>query len=265
MADGLFPTEPTAPAKPAKKEHINTSANQPTYDVLPVSVIECAKSEKKRRDGNKDFDNQSSRTMYSEFWPEAATLAYQHWLRDCKQVVDPFGGWGERHHFAKENGIPYIGFDLNPEAIKYAKDEYGVENTLADSMEVDLPQFDGLLTCPPYWNLEKYSKNEKGGDQLKTWAEFCTWYKKLFKRYYEAAAAGSWFVIVTGNWRKNKTYYDLDYVTREAFYSFGAEMKDSVVLSRRKISEIKIMVPQAKRLKYSVNVHEAMNVFQKPL
>lgn len=234
------------------------------YDVLPVSVIECAKSEKKRRDGNKDFNNQSSRAMYSEFWPEAATLAYQHWLRDCKLVADPFAGWGERHHYAKENGITYKGFDLSPEAIEYAKEEYGVENTLADSMGATLEGFDGLLTCPPYWNLELYSDNSRGGDRIKTWSEFKSWYAELFRHWYEMADAGAWFVIVTGNWRMKKVYYDLDYWTRHCFSQYGAEMKDSVILSRRKISKIKIMMPQAKEHKYSVNVHETMNVFRKP-
>ena len=253
----LFNNDPIVPVTPR-------FSGLPHYEVLPVSVVECAKSEKKRRDGKKDFNKQSSRAMYSEFWPEAATLAYQHWLRDCKLVVDPLAGWGERHFYANENGIPYKGFDISPEAIEYARDEYGVENTLADGMEATLEGFDGLLTCPPYWNLELYSDNSRGGDRMKTWPEFKQWYFDLFKRWYEMADSGAWFVIVTGNWRKEKFYYDLDYWTRHCFNEYGAEMKDSVILSRRKISKIKIMMPQAKQHKYSVNVHETMNVFRKP-
>lgn len=235
------------------------------YDVLPVSVMECEKSNKNRRNGKKDFDNKSSRSMYSEFWPEAATLAYQHWLRDCKLVADPFSGWGERHYFAKKNNIDYIGYDINPDAIKYAKEEYSVDNILADSMNVTLKGFDGLLTCPPYWNLELYSDNENSGDRINTWSQFKEWYFCLFRRWYDMANSGAWFVIATGNWRKKKIYYDLDFWTRHCFNEYGAVIKDSVVLSRRKISKIKIMLPQAKEHKYSVNVHETMNVFQKPV
>jgi len=39
---------------------------------------------------------------------------------------------------------------------------------------------------------------------------------------------------------------------------------DKVVLSYKKISPIKIQVPQAKRLGYSVKVHQTLLVFQKP-
>lgn len=235
----------------------------PQYDILPVSVVDVERSIKKRRIGQNDFSGKSSRTIYSEFSPEAARLAYQHWLRDCKMIADPFAGWGERHYYAQKYGLNYAGFDLNPEAIDYARDEYGVENTLADSNAVNI-RFDGMLTCPPYWNLELYSKDARGGDRKESWEAFKSWYFDIFARWYAMAERGAWFVVVVGNWRKGGVYYDLDYWTRHAFLSYGAEMMDSVILSRKKISKIKIMLPQAKRCKYSVNVHEVMNVFQKP-
>lgn len=61
-----------------------------------------------------------------------------------------------------------------------------------------------------------------------------------------------------------KNNYDLDYNTRKISNEFGAIIKDVVVLSRKNISKIKIMIPQAKEYKYSVNVNDFMLVFQKP-
>lgn len=240
-----------------------TTETRRHIDILPTSVIDIAASDRKRREGRKDFDKQSSRAMMSEFPPEAAKLAYQLFLHNCTMVFDPFAGWGERHYYAKKEGIPYTGFDLNPAAIQYAKDEYGVDNIEADSLVAKIPKFDGLLTCPPYWNLEKYSTDPACGSQIKTWDDFLMWYEDVWCRCYFAAKEGATFVIVTGDWRKNHYYYDLTYQTAKSFDDLGAKMIDSVVLSRQKISKIKIMIPQAVRCGYTVKVHETMQIFRK--
>jgi hypothetical protein len=44
----------------------------------------------------------------------------------------------------------------------------------------------------------------------------------------------------------------------------GAKIFDQIVVSRKTTSKIKIMLPQAKRLGYSVRVHESLLVFKKP-
>ena len=47
------------------------------------------------------------------------------------------------------------------------------------------------------------------------------------------------------------------------FDSFGATPFDSVVISRRDTTKIKIMIPQAIRLGYTVKLHEMLLVFEK--
>ena len=69
---------------------------------------------------------------------------------------------------------------------------------------------------------------------------------------------------MVGDWRKNHKYYDLEFVVSKIFKDMGAEIVDKVVVSRKKVSKIKIMLPQAKRLGYSVRVHENLLVFKKP-
>lgn len=235
------------------------------YDVLPVSVIDISKAPKTEYRNDIDFDKDSSRSIYSSFSMEACQLAYQHYLRDCKNIFDPFAGWGERHFYALKNKKNYTGYDINPEAIKRTKEVFEVDNILGDSLIKDLPEkIDGVFTCPPYWNLELYANNSESGDRKKTWPDFLKWYSAVFKRIYEKSLPQTIFVIVVGNWRKKHIYYDLDYNTRKIFSGFGAITKDVVVLSRKNISKIKIMIPQAKEYKYSINVNDFMLVFQKP-
>ena len=125
--------------------------------ILPVSVIDIA-AQKKRV--NEDHANVSSRENYSPFPSEVSDLCYQFYLRDSENIVDPFAGWGERHSKAIEWGKNYIGFDISNKAIEKAKSEFGVDNVLSDSRSVGVPVHDGLLTCPPYWNLEKYASDD---------------------------------------------------------------------------------------------------------
>ena len=69
---------------------------------------------------------------------------------------------------------------------------------------------------------------------------------------------------MVGEWRKDHKYYDLEGVTRRVMEDLGAEMVDQIAVSRKNISKIKVMLPQAKRLGYTVRVHESLLVFRKP-
>jgi hypothetical protein len=233
--------------------------SQEQIKVLPVSVIDIA-AQKKRVAEN--HASTSSRANYSPFPSEVSDLCYQFFLRDSENIVDPFAGWGERHAKALEWNKQYTGFDCSPTAIKKAHDEYGVDNTLADSLTCTIPKFDGLLTCPPYWNLERYSP--QGIDAIKDWDGFLCVLQDIFSRFYMAADDGSTFCVMVGDWRKKHKYYDLTFSIEFMFNQFGAEVVDKVTISRKKVSKIKIMLPQAKRLGYTVRVHESLLVFRKP-
>lgn len=228
--------------------------------VMPVSVIDIA-AQKKRQ--NENHANTSSRANYSPFPDEVSDLCYQFFLRDSKDIVDPFAGWGSRHKKALDWGKNYVGFDTSEAAINTALKDYGVNNIMGDSSIVGVPPHNGLLTCPPYWNLEKYESG-LGIDRIKTWEMFKDSYKNIMSRFYSVADSGSTYCIMVGDWRKNHKYYDLEFVTSKMFHELGAIIVDKVVVSRKKVSKIKIMLPQAKRLGYTVRVHENLLVFRKP-
>ncbi len=229
-------------------------------EVLPVSVVETARQhQSRRREGQ--HDTVSSRADYSHFPFEVGDLAYRLFLRDRQQVFDPFAGWGERHALARTYGTPYIGYDINAGAIATAKSEYGVTNTLADSRVAPLPVFDALLTCPPYWGLEHYS--DAGIENAETFDLFCDQLAQVFDRCYDAAQVGARFCVLVGDWRADHVYYDLSFRVSKMFDELGATPHDTVVISRRSTAKIKIMVPQAVRLGYTVKVHEALLVFDK--
>ena len=229
---------------------------QKNISVLPISVIDV---EKHKRGNHKD--GESSRAGYSAFPSEVSDLCYELFLRDATHVFDPFAGWGDRHAKAIEHGFRYTGYDVSNKSIAKASIDHGVDNILADSLTAPIPRFDGLLTCPPYWNLELYSPD--GLERAKTFDEFGGQLTRVFGRCYNAAADGTKFCVMVGNWRKKGVYYDLSLMTKSIFKNLGAITIDCVIISRIKKTKISIMLPQAKRLGYTVNLHEELLVFEK--
>jgi len=232
----------------------------PEYDILPISVIDI-EAQGVRIDEN--HTAQSSRANYSPFPKEIASLCCNFYLKDKKHIVDPFAGWGERHLAAIAAGKKYTGFDISQTAIDSAYKNHGVKNILADSRTVEIPSFDALLTCPPYWDLEKYDSSD-GLDQCKTWNYFLILLGDILTRFYNAAEPNAVFCIMVGDWRKKHIYYDLEFQVSLIMKQLGASIIDKIVVSRKKISKIKIMLPQAKKLGYTVRVHENLLVFRKP-
>ena len=228
--------------------------------VLPVSVVELGAQGKRPPGGH---DTKSSRSAYSGFPEEAVELAYSLFLRESRIIYDPFAGWGERGAGAYRYARTYLGNDTSTAAVE-ANRKLGVGITLADARYIPAPYHDGLFTCPPYWNLERYEA-DGGLDRLATWPGFLSALAGVWSRAIPAMKAGGTAVVVVGDWRKDGRYYDLTYRTERALESAGMVPFDKVVLSRRTVTKIKIMLPQAKRLGYTVRCHETMLVYRKPV
>ncbi len=231
-----------------------------TVDVLPVSVVDIRSARTSHRDMG-EHDAKSSRDAYSGFPCEIGTLCYQLFLKESKLVFDPFAGWGERGRLATECSVPYLGYDINPKAIDIAYTRFGVQNTLASSQSDKIPWFDGMITCPPYWNLESYCP--QGIDASETWEEFIFRYESILLRCYDAAGMGAMFCIYVGDWRKDGIYYDLTFRTQRIMDELGATPIDVVIGSRSTVTKIKVMIPQALEHGYTVKVHETLLVLQK--
>ena len=234
------------------------------YKYIPVSVFDVEKMGKKTIRGKQNHTKSSNRNTYSPFPIDVGEWCAEYFLRDSNIIFDPFAGWGERNKTIIESGKCYIGYDISQKAIDYAKEKFGVNNILADSRKEEIPFHDGLLTCPPYWNIEKY-ESSNGLDKIKQWDDFLTDYRLIWKRCVEKALPGSKYCIVLGDWRKNKIYYDFQYQTEKIMEELGMKAFDKVVLSNKKQSKIKIMLPQCKRLGYTAKVHQILLVFEKPI
>lgn len=241
---------------------LNSKITDISYKYIPVSVYDVKAIGKKGIRGKQHHEKKSSRATYSPFPLDVAEWCAEYHLRDASIVFDPFAGWGERHSAIHKANKTYIGYDISKKAIEHAKEKYNVDNFLANSLIDDIPYHDGLLTCPPYWNLEKYN-NENGLDKIKHWKTFLEEYEKLWKRVTKKASSGAKYCIMVGDWRKNHVFYDFTYQTEKIMERCGMIPFDKIILSYKKISPIKIMLPQTKRLGYTVKVHQYLLIYEK--
>lgn len=77
-------------------------------------------------------------------------------------IYDPFAGWGERAITASSLGVTYEGVDVNTGL----SNGYGILNQMdgvtvgiADSRQYIPSKVDMILSCPPYHDIELYSKD----------------------------------------------------------------------------------------------------------
>lgn len=86
---------------------------------------------------------------------------------DIHSVLDPFAGWGERLLCCFYNNVDYFGIDINKNLENgycHMINDFNIVNqkvSFDDSLSFDLPdcEYDAVITCPPYFNLEDYSHN----------------------------------------------------------------------------------------------------------
>ena len=233
------------------------------YKYHPVSVFDVEGVGKKGIRGKHD-NRKSTRTNYSPFNLDVCEHIVQFYLRDKYVIFDPFAGWGERGAMCEKYEKVYLGYDISPVAIQYAREKFNVNNILGDSRIDDILQHDGLITCPPYWNLEKYDGNNNMS-RIKTWEDFLIDYKKVWKRCVDNAYPGATYCIVVGDWRKENVFYNFSYETQRIMKELGMTCVDKVILSQKKKVNYKIMFPQCCRLGYSAKVHQYLLVFKKKI
>ena len=93
------------------------------------------------------------------------------------------------------------------------------------------------------------------------------WIFSAIWKNMESVCRKSWkrsYLLYYGWWlEKNHKFYDFTFETERILKKLGMTPFDKVVLSYKKISPIKLMLPQAKRLGYTVKLHQNLLVYKK--
>lgn len=153
----------------------------------------------------------------SSFDPYLCELMYRWFSRPGDKILDPFAGGNVRGTVAAVLGREYFGMDLSEEQVvanhnHFEKMQEKYTNISGDAWWIEcdsakfLPstkseEFDMVLTCPPYYNMEVYSKDPRDLSRMPTYADFLHKYAIILKESARCLKEDSFFVIVVSEVR----------------------------------------------------------------
>lgn len=164
-------------------------------------------------------------------------------------VLDPFAGGSVRGIVSSFLGREYHGNDLSAEQIaakregfaqlQHATNFYGEPMaapvwTIGDSGQIDTiiqrREFDALLTCPPYGDLEQYSDDPADISNM-DYPEFMAAYRAIFKKSVSMLKENAFIVVVVGEIRdKAGNYRNFIGDTVAAIEATGAKYYNEIIL-----------------------------------
>lgn len=224
---------------------------------------------------------------YSTFNPALAEFLLKHYFQEDMTIFDPFSGTATRGLMANKNKIHYHGWDVSPmttrindnkiyelqeEQHPFLNKPYDIVYNLGDGTKLDgVPDnfYDGALTCPPHYNIEKYESVDGQLSDYKKYEDFYAHYAQGFKRFHDVIKTSDIknkvfypLVVVTFNIRVGGFIKDFTNDTRKAAEAAGFKLYDE--MHRYNVSPfVYLRARQNEANKMVAKVHETVSVFLK--
>jgi hypothetical protein len=179
-------------------------------------------------------------TGTSIFDPVICEIAYRWFCPPAGTVLDPFGGGSVRGIVASKLGRRYVGIELRAEQVDaniaqlHIASEPKPEWRRGDARDIEAiagdTEADLLFSCPPYWNLERYSDNPADLSNL-AFDEFLVAYRAVIAGAIARLREDRFAVWVIGDVRdEHGCYVNLPGKTVDAFEAAGARLYNDAVL-----------------------------------
>lgn len=159
------------------------------------------------------------------------------------QILDPFAGGVVRGGISAILGREYYGIDLSGVQVETNKAEWAefLERFKVDkqpvwmagnSLKVDMLPADMILTCPPYYNLEKYTDNPEDLSNYNTYNDFLFDYRTILERCYNCLRDDCFACIVVSDVRDKEStaYYGLVADTINICRGIGFKYYNEIIL-----------------------------------
>lgn len=174
----------------------------------------------------------------SIFDPVLAEIIYRWFCPPRGRVCDPFCGGSVRGAVASALGHAYAGYDLRPEQIQ-ANMLQGAELALDPMPDWRVGDarhgvwdgsYDVLMTCPPYWFLERYSDDERDVSTAASVEAFTAGLADCLRPAIAALADDSFAVLVLGAMRDGHRLIDLPGIGMDVMAAEGLVPYNDLVL-----------------------------------
>jgi DNA modification methylase len=209
------------------------------------------------------FDATLCEKMYEWFCPEEG------------RVLDPFAGGSVRGIVATEMGYIYNGIDLSDEQIEANKKQstkpnwiQGDSEWVIDSIQNKTQDF--VFTCPPYYDLEKYTDNPADLSNMDE-DSFDKKYYSILRKAAEKLKDNRFFAVVvsevreqstTGNYKIGK-YKGLVWKTIRACEEAGLHFYNDMILFNSQHQASRVVDTYFERNRKVASVHQNILVFVK--
>ena len=217
----------------------------------------------------------NSAEYVSVFDPALCEVLYHWFCESGGNILDPFAGGSVRGIVANYLGYKYTGIDIRQEQIESNRDQafkiLPIENQpnwfVGDSNELLdnkwMIEFDLVMSCPPYADLEKYSDLD-GDISNKEYPVFLQLYESIIKKSCNNLKKGGYACFVVGEVRDKNGYY-LGFVpdTIKAFDKCGMKFYNEAILLNA-IASASMRANGNMKSKKLVKVHQNILVFKKP-
>ena len=177
----------------------------------------------------------------SIFDPVLTELNYKWFCPPNGTILDPFAGGSVRGIVASALGYEYTGVDLRQEqvdanyenidklSIKLPIDPVWLQGDSTDIQNVG-GEYDMIFSCPPYFDLEEYSKDPKDLSNM-TYENFVKQYSLIIKNAVSMLKDNSFAVFVVGEIR-DEDGFNRNFVgdTINAFMEAGMKFYNEGIL-----------------------------------
>ena len=193
-----------------------------------------------------DYQVETGQTGTSIFDPVITYIFYKWFTPKNGIILDPFAGGSVRGIVASVLGRGYVGVDLRPEQV--AANQIQAKNICGDKFkhpkwivgdslnirklvkDTEPEGFDGIFSCPPYFDLEQYSEDERDLSNMSR-ADFEDNYFKIINRSVKLLKDNRFACFVIGEVRdKTGEYMDLYSLTTQCFKEAGCRYYNRAIL-----------------------------------
>ena len=222
----------------------------------------------------KEGKSTSSQEIHTSiFDPALCELLYSWYVPEAGRILDPFAGGSVRGIVAAKMGFKYTGIDIRQEQVDSNREQASrivpgsePEWIVGDSAVV-VPSlsesFDCVFSCPPYADLEVYSKLP-GDISNMEYPQFIAAYRKIIEASCRLLRRGGYAVFVVGEVRgKDGGYLGFVPDTVRAFTDAGMLYYNEAILLNSIASASMRAAGNMKSGKLA-KVHQNVLIFKKP-
>lgn len=171
----------------------------------------------------------------SVFDPVLARILTAWYTPPAGHIIDPFAGGPTRGVIAHAEGRRYTGIDLLDSQVEYNRAHHEGPTWVHGAAQHTLAQFpdehfDAALTCPPYWDLERYSDDAADLSTMGL-AEFTSTHRTIIRETVRVLRPDTFAVWVIGDKRDAQGHLaGLPWSTITAFTDAGMHLVNDHVL-----------------------------------